>query len=262
MINTKKVLFYDNNPNNFVNNEQFPYIECIEVFSRSIPVRATNISLKNYLLILKNNPRINFCSIFNTQKFNGAQAYALCINQYLQNGHNNYDYIDITSGITKKQINELKSRINLKKNISMVVFDFDRTLTLIEGFPQTSLVLILNSINKLVNMVLNDQKYVDEFLRDVYLENFIHSSKNVTFYNIAEYYFGGKNRINELLDMWKCLRDNNIDIKIVTCNPGKIQIMKVMNVIGLDIKIEDIIVKERNHSKSKLEIISDLYKGV
>jgi hypothetical protein len=45
-------------------------------------------------------------------------------------------YPDIKSGITFKQMERLKKDIISGKNIKKVVFDFDRTLTKVEGFPK------------------------------------------------------------------------------------------------------------------------------
>ena len=256
----KKIIFYDNNPNHFTNKEQYPYIECIEVLSRQIPVRATNISLKNYLSNLEyNRYKFNFYNLFYPCKFNGAQVYALCINKYLQKKFNEYDYIDISSGITEAQINTLIYRINKKSTvgtISMVVFDFDRTLTKVEGFPLISFLGILHHIPEIVNKILKDKKYVHEFIPDTYLEDFLVISNKLTLKDVAEYYFGGRNRVKKLQRLWNNLSKKKIIIKIVTCNSNRNNIKLLMNAVNLKIKSCDIIIKSKNSFQSKLDIIS------
>ena len=94
-------------------------------------------------------------------------------------------------GFDLKDCDQLKEWINLSEEKKIVIFDWDGTLSVIEG-------LILPSI----------KMYEDMFCK---LE--------INFSEIAEYYAGTKNRLNMLKNMFLYLHSKNIEIFVLTNNP-------------------------------------------
>ena len=182
------VYFFDNDANNFRDSTK-----CICV----IPV-----SIKESDRILTED---GFTAFTDTTTYDtyinklskGARKYALIIKK-----RKGIDAYDPVSGITienlKKYYNLLTSKFYRNK-VAAMIFDWDRTLTVMEGVPAR--------YETLDNLL--DRHQQDERL-----------SKDVTKHDIVEYYFGGLQRIRYLNKLFMELKKVNIPIYVLSANKG------------------------------------------
>ena len=110
------------------------------------------------------------------------------------------DELDSTSGISETQINSLITLITTSKDVEVtdVIFDFDRTLSQVEGFLYPS------------GVTYNTQQVFDAYFKPTYPLD--------TRKGLANYYFGGDKRIANLKKLWGVLYDYDIDVWVLTNN--------------------------------------------
>ena len=143
------------------------------------------------------------------------------------------DGIDLGSGINQSHIDILKKKIEgIKYNITTVIFDFDRTLTQIEGCPN------VDSIEDILTLIERQSSTITFFNKDI-IENFDISliDKNA----IVEYQFGGITRLRMLQSVWDYLLKKNIQIIVLTNNPQINLITDLLNTANLPIEKEDVL---------------------
>jgi hypothetical protein len=119
-----------------------------------------------------------------------------------------YETYDSISGINDKIITEIKDWVNKEEHKGkklVAIFDFDRTLTVMEGG------------------FFNRNSVAD--LRDFFAENFLKSFpilkkplSNLTPATFAEYLAGGGERLAMLQEMFDFLYDNKVSIVLLTNN--------------------------------------------
>lgn len=109
------------------------------------------------------------------------------------------DMVDPLSGINEKQINHLIKLIKTPDiKIKFVVLDFDRTITKIEG-------------------ILDAKDLLDKIPPEV----------------VAKYYFGGRDRLVKLHELFEVMHEYHIDLFILTNNEALDYIYKILKVADL-----------------------------
>jgi hypothetical protein len=104
---------------------------------------------------------------------------------------------DPLSGISPDQLKhflKLVTTPNPQPKIAAFIFDWDRTLTVVEG---------IYSIKPTVRLMLQSLDLASIRVKDV-----------------AEYYLGGRSRYHLLRQLWKALSDQGIEIWVISSNPS------------------------------------------
>jgi len=170
-----KAYFFDNDINNFQDRYLVPWIQPI-LIDDSGESKINKIIFKKYLKTLTLGPKL----------FGG---YLL-----LQNMWEGYDPKSGLKGDLLDKFIELVK--NKPQVIDICIFDWDRTLTLIEGIYTTS----------------PDAK---SFLKSHGLDTI-----GLKVSDMAEFYFGGARRVKKLQKLWKLLYQRGCSIWIITSNEG------------------------------------------
>ena len=163
-------IFFDNDPNNIANVSALcNRIQCVAVpEGRENLISFTKEPLKSYLKTIPGN------------------EYAAYVKEvYTSNGKEPQDIYDPISGIKRKEINILNTWLTSGEGKRAAIFDWDRTITTVEGF------LSLN------------RPLTDKFKEDMLI-----------------YLLGGKLRLQTIRQMFQDCRNNGVDIIILTNNGG------------------------------------------
>ena len=164
-------IFYDNQAKNFKQREDCPCIFPIKVSESEAPSGAdeTMERKSTYLTILDRKGK----------RF-AQRLWAM--QQPKEEGT-----VDMQSGLSKEQMKQLLGWVTAPgSNVKLVVFDWDRTLTKIEGVPA------LSALQSIV--------------------------EGITPGSDARYYLGGKKRLRRLQYLWKRLTDFGVQIEVLTNN--------------------------------------------
>ena len=217
-ISSKKIsLFYDNNIDNFNNNNSINSVIPIKVSE------SENINIKMYNSYYKNSSE-DVKNFFKRLYSAGFEK----------------DKIDLKSGISNDQIKKLCNFIQKNyKNIENIIFDWDRTFTIIEG--------------------LYNFKNLKEFANIIYSNNSL--NKQLI---ICKYYLGGEERMNNLKKLFSLLKKYSINLYIFTNNGIAVdnpQIMKdIIKLLDYDIPIKNILYN--NYAKTdKYDVIKNNFKN-
>jgi hypothetical protein len=244
------VRFYDNDINNFIGLKD--KIDCIEVSNDLYDPILSNTIIKKYLEELKKSHKTshNFYYDEYIKKYPREKKHLDALNIA------NYGLYSIPNqGITDEQLKELTkwSRMN-KNNGGIVFFDWDKTITIMDGFRLLS----------------------DDFF------NYLHIHDNKKRKQIAisymKYLLGGSKRFLKFKNLFKNLFKNNITFYIITNNDAvfykyslnnknniitipakKFEIKKLQNdflkfvqIISIHFKIENLLFS-RNYESTKLK---------
>ena len=129
---------------------------------------------------------------------------------------------DSLSGISIDQLNHFINLVSSSKNqYKAFIFDWDRTLTVIEG---------IYAIKPTVKIMLNDLDL-----------------RSITVKEVAEFYFGGKARCQLLKQLWDALREKNIAIWILSSNPSigefPLFFLNLLEAVGLHLEADHLAYK-------------------
>ena len=217
-IGSKKIsLFYDNNIDNFNKNYSINSVIPIKVDE------SENINIKMYNSYYKNSS--NDVKLL----FKKLQSYGF-----------ERDKIDLKSGISNNQIIKLCNFIQKNyKNIENIIFDWDRTFTIIEGLYN------FKNLKEFTNMVFSNNSINKQLI-------------------ICKYYLGGEVRMNNLKKLFSLLKKHYINLYILTNNGIAVdnpQIMKdIIKLLDYDIPIKNILYN--NYTKTdKYDVIKNNFKN-
>lgn len=193
-FNNNTVIFYDDNIENKAESSKCPNTKFVKIEVSNKPLNQ-NI-YNDYLNILssKSNEMIELLKRKN----------------FFLNYDESYDH---NSGINISYIRFLILYLSIESNnIKGVIFDWDRTLTVIEG--------------------VYDYKDVDTFMK-------LNGLENMNQYYLSEYYFGGSVRVYYLKKLWQLLNDKGIPVYILSRNEGIISspnmFIQLLSNIGIHI---------------------------
>jgi hypothetical protein len=194
--------FFDNDPYNFIDSYLCPCIKPVEV-NESSPLNPEN---KTFHYIYTTDDVIKgYCDGLSR----GARQFAEAM--LLLGEAQSYDPI---SGISKEQFRYYTSLAKSSNNIKAFIFDWDRTLTVIEG-------------------IYAIKPTVRQMLRALDLPQ-------VNVMDVVEFYFGGNYRICQLQRLWNTLRNRNIDIWVLSSNPAignmPLFFLELLEAVGLSLR--------------------------
>ena len=217
-IGSKKIsLFYDNNIDNFNKNYSINSVIPIKVDE------SENINIKMYNSYYKNSSN-DVKLLFKKLRSSGFER----------------DKIDLKSGISNNQIIKLCNFIQKNyKNIENIIFDWDRTFTIIEGLYN------FKNLKEFTNMVFSNNSINKQLI-------------------ICKYYLGGEVRMNNLKKLFSLLNKHYINLYILTNNGIAVdnsQIMKdIIKLLDYDIPIKNILYN--NYTKTdKYDVIKNNFKN-
>jgi len=194
-MNKNNVLFYDDNIENNYENQLCPKTIFVKIDIATKPLNKEIYN--NYLNIISSKTNI--------------MVHKLIGNGIFKNFDPSYDH---NSGFNITYIRNLITYLSTSTNtIKGVIFDWDRTLTVIEG--------------------VYDYNGVDEFLSDNNLKGYD--------YNLSEYYFGGPIRIYFIKKLWDIFISKNIHVYVLSRNEAIISSPEMfIQLLGnIGIKIEE-----------------------
>ena len=233
MFDIKISLFFDNDIKNF-NLNMLPYYDNSTKLEKHCPC-IVGIKTQGYSPYIKLD--INFDSYLKTLTPKGRN-FGNLIKKYIGRTY------DKNSGIQTNEIFELMKVIKENNYIRNIIFDWDRTITLHEGIP---------------NILGPGYKNIINYYKDIIAEtNYL----DFGLIDIAEYYFGGFDRIAALQILFEFLQENNINIYILTANIlasepiNRKFYFDILNVIGIKLNENNLI-----FSKNKHKIIKKLLQN-
>ncbi len=143
----------------------------------------------------------------------GAKKYGEVIKQ-----RKGIDLYDPKSGISSQDLKDYLNKLensSFRQQLAGMIFDWDRTLTVIEGVPAR--------YKSLANLLT---KYQMEYGLDT----------DVTTKDVAEYYFGGGERLNLISKLFKRLHHYQIPIYVLSANSGLVNhtdfFQELLTVVG------------------------------
>ncbi len=226
------VYFFDNDANNFVD-----YTNCICVIPIEIPESRR---------FLTNNGNYAFTSLDNYHKYiqqlsPGAREYAHCVMK-----RKGIDSYDPKSGISRSNLDDYTQKIEnyqtFRERLSAMIFDWDRTLTVIEGVPAR--------YKTLDNL---RQYYQDKYQMD----------QSVTNHDIVEYYFGGIDRMLALKKLCQALHKYQKQIYVLSANSGLANhtefFQEMLDIVGVNIPSENLFYKGH---MTKYQYIGDVFPNL
>ena len=151
-------------------------------------------------------------------------------------GNRHNDYIDLQSGLSNKDIDMLK-KLNENDNnyyVGTVVFDFDRTLTTVEGVPpMPDLDSFVTFLGEYKEIFLTQTDRIGGFTKD--------EIESIDIDSIIHYQFGGKERLDNLKEMWNSLLEKKIGIIVLTNNSNTSFIYDILQKAELPVLQKNII---------------------
>lgn len=199
--------FFDNDPDNFSDQDLCPCIKPVTV-SESEPLNPDD---ETFHYIYTTDDVIKG---YRDGLSRGGKQYADAM--LLLGEAQSYDP---NSGISKEQFRYYTQLAKTQPNIKAFIFDWDRTLTVIEG-------------------VYAIRPTVGQMLRTLDLPQ-------VTVMDVAEFYFGGNYRISRLQSLWNTLRMRDIPIWIISSNPaiGEVPLffLNLLESVGLPIRPDHLV---------------------
>ena len=199
--------FFDNDPDNFSDKHLCPCIIPVTV-AESQPINPENETF--HYIYTSDDVIKGYCEGLS----NGAKRFAEAM--MLLGEAQSYDP---KSGISKEQFRYYTKLAKSNNNIKAFIFDWDRTLTVLEG-------------------VYAIKPTVSQVLRGLDLPQ-------VTVMDVAEFYFGGNYRISQLQRLWNTLRMKDIPIWILSSNPaiGEVPLffLNLLDSVGLSIRPDHLV---------------------
>ena len=201
--------FFDNYTYNFKDKDRCPCIIPVPVMETD-PISLDSEGNESYC-----TPEefTQYCQTLS----GGARQYGEAMQ--LLGEANGYDSL---SGISIAQLNHFIKLVASSKNqLKAFIFDWDRTLTVIEG---------IYAIKPTVKIMLKDLDL-----------------RFITVKEVAEFYFGGKARCQLLKQLWDALREKNIDIWILSSNPSigefPLFFLNLLEAVGLHLEADHLAYK-------------------
>ena len=220
------VYFFDNDANNFVD-----YTRCICVIPIEIPESKRIATPDGNYAFTDLSTYQNYISKLSP----GAQLYANSVKK--RKGIDSYDPV---SGISCKDLEDYTSKLNnntFRDRLAAMIFDWDRTLTVMEGVPAR-----YKSLSKLITHY--QEKY--------------DMSNSVSPRDIVEYYFGGNRRMLLIKKLGEALNGHNKLIYVLSANSGLSNhtdfFHEMLQIVGINIPVNHLIYKG---NMSKYQYIED-----